>query len=92
MEVIFICEYCNTLPCPPPCPSFSGYGGGREGEGMGMDMEICALCGVRLYESDPLFRVGTACVCPDCADELVSPDLLDLLSCPSLTEFFDLLR
>lgn len=90
MEVIFICEYCRDLPCPPPCPDFSGYGGGRENEEM--EMEICALCGVRLHETDQRFRAGAAYVCPDCADELVSPDLLDLLSCPSLTEFFDLLR
>ena len=72
--------------CPSACPSFEGKVVGLEALN-----KSCDICGVRLYREDEIFSFHGKTICYECAEELVSPELLELLDCADIKEFFDLL-
>ena len=82
--MIIICDYCKMSVCPSSCPSF-------EGKVAGLDSldATCEVCGARLYEGDEIYRPNGKIICGECAEELVSPELLELLDCADIKEFFD---
>ena len=85
--MIIICKICGQYVCPSSCPEFSGYV-----VGVGISIGNCELCGTRVYEDDEYFCVNDKKICRECAEEIVSPDLLDLLGCADMNEFFEMLR
>ncbi len=84
--VIIICKICGQYICPSSCPEFSGYV-----PGIGISKNECFMCGVRIYEDDEFFKKNGKVLCKDCAEELISQELLDFLDCTDVTEFFDML-
>ena len=85
--MIIICKICKQYVCPASCPEFLGYVAGLEsasGE--------CEICSSRVYEGDGHHYVNGKSLCSECAEEIVSRDLLDLLECADIKEFFDLLH
>ncbi len=86
--MIIICEICNKFVCPPPCPGFDG-----RVIGLGEPLSECEMCGARLYsEAEAYPTPSGARVCSECAEELVSCELLELCECADAKEFFEMLR
>ena len=85
--MIIICEICRQYRCPASCPEFDGYI-----PGMGKPIGVCEICGCGVYEDDEYYLVNGKFICRDCAEEIVSPDLLELLECADIKEFFDMLQ
>ena len=84
--MIIICDYCKMSVCPSACPSFEG-----EVPGLTSTNSTCEICGVKIYEEDEFYKPNKKLICQECAEELVSPELLELLDCADIKEFFDLL-
>lgn len=72
--------------CSSSCPEFDGYI-----VGMGSAMGECEICSARLYEDDEYIVKNEKILCKDCAEELISPELLDFLGIDNIKEFFDML-
>ena len=72
--------------CPASCPSFEGRVVGLEALNIS-----CEVCGVRLYREDEVFSYHGKTICRECSEELVSPELLELLDCADIKDFFDML-
>ena len=85
--MIIICDECGQYFCPDQCPNFSGFI-----VGVGHPVGVCSLCDGALYRGDKYFVCGEKTVCADCAEQLVSPELLDLFDCFSPEDFFEMLR
>ena len=85
--MIIICKICGQYRCPSSCPEFDGYVAG-----LGRSIGSCELCGARAYDDDGHYSVNNKIICPDCAEEIVSPDFLELLECADIKEFFEMLR
>ena len=84
--MIIICEYCFQYECPPACPNFNGYisgSGNRVGE--------CVNCEQGIYEDDKYYAKNGKFLCKDCAEELITPELLDFLDCENIKDFFEML-
>ena len=81
-----MCEYCRQYECPSACPSFNGHA-----TGLGSSTGKCAFCEANIYDSDEQYAKNDKVLCAECAEELVSPELLELLDCADIKEFFDLL-
>ena len=84
--VINICKICGQYVCPPSCPEFDGFV-----VGLGSSLGECDICSARVYEDDGHFEKNGKLLCEDCANELISPELLDFLNCINLKDFFDML-
>lgn len=84
--MIIICEHCGQYLCPPPCPNFSGYVAGP-----GSAVGTCEVCGARIYEDEKRYCKDGKIMCAECAEELISPELLEFLGCADIKEFFDML-
>jgi len=85
--VIIICKICSQYICPSACPGFEGYV-----VSLGVPDGECASCGKRLYTgAGESLRARGKRICADCAEELVSPELLEFLGCADIKEFFDML-
>lgn len=72
--------------CPSSCPNFDGYiqgAGDRIGE--------CECCEQSIYEDDIHYRKNGKFICVECAEELISPELLQFLDCDNIKDFFDML-
>ena len=85
--MIIICEICKQYSCPASCPEFDGYV-----TGLGESIGACELCGCRAYEDEECYAVNGKIICQDCAEELVSQELLELFDLADVKEFFDMLR
>jgi hypothetical protein len=85
--VIIICKICGQYTCPSSCPEFNGYL-----VGVGASIGECELCGTRVYDDGQYYSVNGKKICFECAEEIVSPDLLDLLDCADMNEFFEMLQ
>ena len=85
--MIFICKICGQYSCPSSCPEFDGYV-----PGLGNADGECEICGARVYSGDGHFVSNGKIICGDCAEELVSDELLELLGLADLKEFFELLQ
>ena len=84
--MIIICKYCGQYTCPSSCPSFDG-----NVAGLGARKGACARCETNVYDGEGYFEKNGKILCRDCAEELVSTELLDFLDCENLNDFFDLL-
>ena len=84
--MIIICKICGQYTCPSSCPEFDGYI-----VGIGSASGECEICGARIYEGDEYFRKNGKALCEDCAEELISQELLDFLGCADIKDFFDML-
>ena len=84
--VIIICDECKKYVCPSSCPSFGGRGVGTEAM-----IGECTRCQVRLYSDDAYFEREGRHICAECAEELISDELLDILNCSDIKEFFEML-
>ena len=84
--MIIICEYCRQYECPPSCPSFIG-----NISGVGSRIGRCDSCESNIYEDDKYYRKGEKMLCSECAEELISPELLEFLGCEDIKDFFDML-
>ena len=84
--MINICKICGQYNCPPACPSFDGFVAG-----LGSSIGECEVCGSRAYSDDTYFEKNGKILCKDCAEELISPELLDFLDFADIKEFFDML-
>lgn len=85
--MIIICKICGQYICPSSCPEFDGYVAG-----LGSASGECEICGARVYSGDGHFIRGNKIICKDCAEELISPELLEFLDLADLKEFFELLH
>ena len=85
--MIIICEICGQYICPACCPEFNGYV-----PGLGKSTGLCELCGSRVYDGDGHHIVNAKVICGDCAEEIVSPDLLELFECADINDFFQMLQ
>lgn len=72
--------------CPASCPNFDGYVSGA-----GIRLGECAYCEQGIHEDDEYYSKNGKLLCKDCAEELISPELLDFLDCESIKDFFDML-
>ncbi len=52
---------------------------------------MCYSCGTRVYNADKYYKKDDKILCSECAEELISPELLDFLVCTDIKEFFDML-
>ena len=84
--MIIICEYCKQYECPSSCPSFDGYI-----SELGKPKGLCDQCEQRIYEDERHYKFGDKMICCECAEELISPELLELLDCENIKDFFDML-
>ena len=84
--MIIICDICKQYICPSACPSFTGYVAQ-----IGDSKRVCSVCEVRVYNADKYYEKDDNILCSECAEELISPDLLDFLGCSDTKEFFDML-
>lgn len=84
--MIIICEYCGQYICPSACPNFEGYVAG-----LGSSIGNCSVCESRVYDEDGHQEKNGKILCAECAEELVSPELLEFLDCTDIEEFFDML-
>ena len=84
--VIIICKICGQFVCPPACPEFDGYVAG-----LGSAKSECETCGVRNYDGDGHFIKNGKAICIDCAEELISQELLEFLDCVDIKDFFEML-
>ena len=84
--MIIICDYCQKYVCPSSCPNFEGYE-----VGLGYSQKRCSLCEGRIYDEEQYYSYEGKTVCQECAQELISQELLALLECKNIQEFFDLL-
>lgn len=85
--MIIICKICGQYKCPSSCPEFNGYVAG-----LGYSTGTCELCGSRAYGDDGHYPINGKIICQECAEEIVSPDLLELLDCADIKEFFEMLQ
>ena len=84
--MIIICEFCRQYECPSSCPTFDGYISGA-----GAYIGKCDYCDQGIFEDDKYYKFGEKILCSECAEELISPELLDFLDCESIKDFFDML-
>ena len=84
--MIIICECCQKYVCPSSCPNFNGY------EALlGQAQSRCSLCEGKIYDEEESYSYEGKSICQECAKELIPLELLDLLDCENIEEFFDLL-
>ena len=81
-----MCEYCRQYECLPACPSFDGHT-----TELGSSTGKCAFCDGNIYDCDEYYAKNDKILCAECAEELVSPELLDFLGCETIKDFFDML-
>ena len=81
-----MCDYCKQYECPPACPSYSGHS-----TALGDAAGACAFCDANVYADDEYYTREGKILCAECAEELISPELLDFLECKNIKEFFDML-
>lgn len=84
--MIIICKYCGQYVCPSSCPSFAG-----RVAGLGQHTGTCSNCEVRVYGQEKYYEKNGKILCTECAEELISPELLSFLSCEDIDDFFDAL-
>lgn len=84
--MIIICNYCKKIICPSSCPEFNGYL-----PELGDSVGLCFECSTFVYEGDSHFSHDGKLLCRECAEELISPELLDFLDCKEIKDFFDML-
>lgn len=72
--------------CPSSCPEFDGFV-----SGLGFSLGECNMCSARVYEGDEYYEKNGKILCEECAKELISPELLELLECTDIKDFFDML-
>jgi hypothetical protein len=72
--------------CPSSCPEFDGYLAD-----LGSSVGKCEICSSRAYEYDGHFIKNHKILCKECAEELISQELLDFLDCDDVKDFFDML-
>jgi hypothetical protein len=84
--VIIICKICNKYFCPPSCPNFDGFV-----VGVGSSVGECEICSSRIYADDVQFEKNGKFLCQDCAEELISLELLGFLDLTDIKDFFDVL-
>lgn len=72
--------------CPSSCPEFDGYV-----SGLGDSLGECEICAARVYDDDGHCVKNGKILCRDCAEELISQELLDFLDCNDIKDFFDML-
>ena len=84
--MINICKICGQYSCPSSCPEFDGFV-----EGLGNALGECEICSSRCYTDDGHFCKDDKYLCVECAEILISPELLQYLDCVDIKEFFDML-
>lgn len=84
--MIIICKICGQYSCPSSCPEFNGFVAG-----LGTSIGECEICSARVYDDDGHFVKNGKILCQDCAEELISPELLEFLDCADIKDFFDML-
>ena len=84
--MIFICKYCGQYICPSSCPGFDGHVAG-----LGKATGACTHCETSVYAEEGYFEKNGKILCRECAEELVSPELLEFLDCEDISDFFDML-
>lgn len=84
--MIIICEICKSYVCPPACPNFDG-----RVVGLGTRNGECHICGAGIYEGDGHFCRDEKMLCVECAEELISSELISFLGCEDINDFFDML-
>ena len=84
--MIIICDICGAYTCPPACPSYEG-----KNVLLGDSVGECSVCGARVYDDDNHHSHDGKIICAECAEELLSPELLAFLGCATITEFFEML-
>ena len=72
--------------CPSSCPNFDGYI-----HGAGARIGQCESCEQGIYEDDVHYKKNGKLLCVECAEELISPELLQFLDCDNIKDFFDML-
>ena len=84
--MIIICDLCNKYVCSSSCPNFNGYV-----VEIGRRAAICDQCEQNIYTSDEVYCYNDKYICSECAEELISHELLELLECNDIKDFFDML-
>lgn len=84
--MIIICDECKQYVCPSSCPSYEGRSL-NSSELVG----ACSRCDEILFFGDEYYRREGGILCRECAEELVSSELLDFLDCDDVKDFFDML-
>ncbi len=72
--------------CPSSCPNFDGYV-----SGVGSRIGECTVCEQGIYEDDKHYIKNGKFLCSECAEEFISPELLEFLDCSDIKDFFDML-
>lgn len=84
--MIIICDICRLYTCPTACPSYEG-----KNVLLGDSVGECSVCGARVYNDDEHYTHDGKMLCVECAEELLSPELLAFFGCDTITEFFEML-